>query len=101
MILGVLLLTVALATILAAFQFKRSSRALYLVALIAFLLAGSGLPANALLDNLQEGLDVRTDPHGQFCDGGFCADRSDRACRRQRDGGCDDHAQHLERAFGS
>ena len=45
-------------------RLQRSSRALYLVALIAFLLAGSGLLANGLLDNLQEGLEVRTDRWG-------------------------------------
>ena len=64
MILGVLLLTVAIATLLAAFRFKRSSRALYLVALVAFLLAGSGLPANWMLDNLQDGLAAGNDRWG-------------------------------------
>ena len=64
MILAVLLLTVAIATVLAAFRFKRSSRVLYLVALVVFLFAGSGLPANWLLANLQDGLEVRNEQWG-------------------------------------
>jgi uncharacterized SAM-binding protein YcdF (DUF218 family) len=64
MMLGVLLLTVAIATILAALRFKRSSRMLYGVALVAFLLAGSGAPANWLLGNLQEGLTTRNEQWG-------------------------------------
>jgi uncharacterized SAM-binding protein YcdF (DUF218 family) len=64
MILAVLLLTVAIATILAALGLKRSSRTLYVVATIAFLLAGSGAPANFLLSSLQDGLEVRNEQWG-------------------------------------
>src|SRR5687768_1146052 len=64
MILGVLLLTVAIATILAVFRFKRSSRVLYVVALVAFLLVGSGLPANWMLGSLQDRLAVRNEQWG-------------------------------------
>jgi uncharacterized SAM-binding protein YcdF (DUF218 family) len=64
MILSVLLLVVAIATLLAVLRFQRSSRALYVVAIVAFLLVGSGLPANWLLGNLQDGLPVRHDQWG-------------------------------------
>jgi uncharacterized SAM-binding protein YcdF (DUF218 family) len=64
MILAVLLLMVAVATILAAFKFQRSSRVLYGVATAALLLFGSGLPANWLLENLQDGLEVRNEQWG-------------------------------------
>jgi uncharacterized SAM-binding protein YcdF (DUF218 family) len=64
MILGVLLMMVALATLLAALKLERTSRVLYAVATIAFLLAGSGVPANWLLDNLQAGLPTRNEQWG-------------------------------------
>lgn len=60
MILGVLLLTVAVATILAMVRWRRSSRVLYVVAALAFLLLGSGVPANYLLNKLQSGHDIST-----------------------------------------
>lgn len=56
MIVGVLLLLVAVATILLLSGFRRSSRALYLVAIVTFLLFGTGVPANLLLANLQHDL---------------------------------------------
>jgi uncharacterized SAM-binding protein YcdF (DUF218 family) len=64
MMLAVLLLTVAIATILATLKFRRSSRVLYGVAIIAFLLVGSGAPANWMLGHLQDGLDVRNEQWG-------------------------------------
>lgn len=64
MILAVLLLIVAIATMLAASKFKHSSRVLYLIATVALLLFGSGAPANWLLQNLQDGLDVRNERWG-------------------------------------
>lgn len=64
MILAVLLLTVTLATILAASKFKRSSRVLYGIAIVVFLLVGSGVPANWLLDHLQQGLQARNEQWG-------------------------------------
>jgi uncharacterized SAM-binding protein YcdF (DUF218 family) len=64
MILAVLLLTVAIATGLAAVKFKRSSRVLYIVATVMLLLMGSGAPANWLLGNLQDGFDVRNEQWG-------------------------------------
>lgn len=64
MMLAVLLLTVAVAAILAALKFKRSSRVLAAVALVAFLLAGTGAPANWMLEPLQEGLSVRNEQWG-------------------------------------
>lgn len=64
MIVGLLLLTIILASILAAVKFKRSSRLLFGVAIVAFLLAGSGVLANWMLDNLQNGLPVRHEQWG-------------------------------------
>lgn len=64
MILGVLLLMVALAAILAAMKFKRSSRVLGMVAIVALLLTGTGVPANWMLDHLQDGLPVRNEQWG-------------------------------------
>jgi uncharacterized SAM-binding protein YcdF (DUF218 family) len=64
MIVGVLLLTVILAALLAAVKFKRSSRVLFGMAIVAFLLAGSGALANWMLDNLQDGLQVRNEQWG-------------------------------------
>jgi len=64
MILALLLLMVALATLLAALKFKRSSRVLYIVAAIALLLFGSGAPANWMLDSLQGGREVRNEQWG-------------------------------------
>lgn len=64
MIVGALLLTVVLASILAAVKFKRTSRVLFGVAIVAFLLAGSGVVANWLLDSLQVGLPVRNEQWG-------------------------------------
>jgi uncharacterized SAM-binding protein YcdF (DUF218 family) len=64
MILAVLLLMVAIAAILAAVKFKRSSRVLLVVAVVAFLLTGSGAPANWMLDHLQGGLEVRNEQWG-------------------------------------
>lgn len=66
MILGVLLLIVAVATVLARSRFKRTSRVLYLIATIAFLLAGTGIPANLLLGKLQDELPVRIDEWGSY-----------------------------------
>jgi uncharacterized SAM-binding protein YcdF (DUF218 family) len=63
MILGVLLLTAAVAALLAALKLKRTSLVLHAVAIVAFLLAGSGVLANWLLGNLQGGLPTR---HGQW-----------------------------------
>lgn len=64
MILAVLLLTAAIAAILAAYRFKRSSRVLYLVAIVAFLFVGTGVPANWLLANLQDDVPVRNEQWG-------------------------------------
>jgi len=64
MILAVLLLIVASAAILAALKFKRSSGVLYIVAIVAFLLFGSGAPARWLLGNLEDGLQVRNEQWG-------------------------------------
>lgn len=64
MILGVLLLTVVVATILVISGFKRSGRVLYVISAVAFLLAGTGIPANLLLGRLQDGLAARVDDWG-------------------------------------
>ena len=64
MILALLLLTVAIATGLAALKSKRSSRVLYIVATVVLLLMGSGAPANWLLENLQEGIEARNEQWG-------------------------------------
>lgn len=64
MMLGVLLLIVAIAAILAALKSRRSSRVLFGIAIVAFLLLGSGAPANWMLDHLQEGVDVRNEQWG-------------------------------------
>jgi uncharacterized SAM-binding protein YcdF (DUF218 family) len=64
MILGVLLLIVAIAAILAALKSQRSSRVLFGVAIVAFLLLGSGAPANWMLNHLQAGIDVRNEQWG-------------------------------------
>lgn len=64
MILAVLLLVAAVATILAALKWQRSSRVLYVVATVAFLSFGSGAPANWLLGNLQDGIDARNQQWG-------------------------------------
>ncbi|MET0534831.1 MAG: YdcF family protein, partial [Steroidobacter sp.] len=64
MILGVLLLMVAIATVLIRFGFKRTSRVLYVLAALAFLFAGTGIPANILLGRLQNELPVRTEAWG-------------------------------------
>jgi len=65
MILALLLLTVAIATILAVLKYKRSSRVLYIVAGVVLLLVGTGLPANWMLNNLQDGYEVRNDQWGK------------------------------------
>ena len=64
MILGVLLLTVLVATGLALLRWQRSSRVLYVFAAFAFLLAGSGIPANVRLDHLQNAHPVNTQKWG-------------------------------------
>ncbi len=64
MSLAVLLLMVALATVLAMLKSKRSSRALLIASIVAFLLVSSGAPANWLLDNLQDGIDTRNEQWG-------------------------------------
>lgn len=64
MILGVLLLVVAVATVLVMLGLKRSGRVLYGIAAVAFLLAGSGLPANFMLGKLQNGLPVSSEAWG-------------------------------------
>lgn len=64
MILGVLFLIVASATLLAWFNFRRTSRVLYLFALFALLFAGTGIPANLLLRDLQDGLPASVEEWG-------------------------------------
>jgi uncharacterized SAM-binding protein YcdF (DUF218 family) len=64
MILGVLLLTVVVATVLVILRFKRSGRVLFIIAAVLFLLVGSGIPANLMLNRLQDGLPVRTEDWG-------------------------------------
>ena len=64
MILAVLLLAVAIATILVIPGFRRSSRALYVIATVIFLFAGTGIAANLLLAKLQGGFQVHVDDWG-------------------------------------
>lgn len=64
MILAVLLLMVAIATILLAFRSMRPSRALYVIAAVVFIFVGSGVPANLLLGKLQDGLDGHIEQWG-------------------------------------
>lgn len=61
MMVGLLVLTVAIATILAASKRRRASQVSYLIATVALLLFGSGLPANWMLENLQDGIEVRNE----------------------------------------
>lgn len=64
MILGLLVLMVAIATILGSLQRKRSSQVLYLIVTVAVLLFGSGLPANGMLANLQDGFEAHNEQWG-------------------------------------